>query len=933
MDYKNTLNLPKTQFPMKANLANREPQQLKEWEDARLYEQIRTLSEDREMFILHDGPPYANGNIHMGTAMNKILKDIIVRYKQMSGYNAVYVPGWDCHGLPIEHNVDKALGNKKKDMSKVEIRKQCRSYAEKYVDIQRDEFKRLGVMGEWNNPYLTMSYDYESTTARECFKFATDGSLYKSKKPVYWCCSCQTALAEAEVEYSDDTSPSIFVKFLLKEDLGALYPELAGKQVAIVIWTTTPWTLPANMAVALHPDFEYSAVAVEKNEVLVVAKELVEGSMQTFGIENYNVLTSVNAKDLEGKKCAHPLFEKESLVILGEHVTLDAGTGCVHTAPGHGREDYEAALKYGLDVYSPVNDNGVFTPDVPLFEGQFVFKANNPIIEKLKKNGVLLAEERFMHSYPHCWRCKKPVIFRATPQWFISMEKTDLRKKSLDAIDTVKWIPKWGRDRIYGMIENRPDWCVSRQRVWGVPIALFSCEKCETVVTDPKVFDHIVTLFEKNGTDIWFEKTVEELFPGDVKCPSCGYNQLRKETDILDVWFDSGVSQAAVLAVRNNLKWPADLYLEGTDQHRGWFQSSLLAAVGNKGAAPYKAVMTCGFVVDAHGKKMSKSLGNFIAPKKIIQQHGAEIIRLWASASDYQDDVKISDNILKQLSDAYRRIRNTSRFMLGNLFDFDPAMHAVDYASLKDIDKYALHRLQDLVAKVKKGYDSYEFHQIYHALFNFCTLDLSAFYLDIQKDRLYTSPPDSSDRRSAQTVMHILLDTMTRLMAPILSFTAEEIWKFMPETEENKKSVHLAMLPDVNERYVNPELAKKWDMLLDIRGEVTKALERARVDKVIGHSLDAQVILYARPTLFAFLKSYEADLAALFIISKALLMPAEDKPDNVVETGMEDLLLSVSAAPGEKCERCWMHDVSVGTSDDHPQICRRCETAIESILS
>ena len=932
MDYKNTLNLPKTQFPMKANLANREPQQLKEWEEERLYERIREVSADREKFILHDGPPYANGNIHMGTAMNKILKDIIVRYKQMSGYNAVYVPGWDCHGLPIEHNVDKALGNKKREMTKVEIRKQCRAYAEKYVNIQRDEFKRLGVMGEWDNPYLTMTYDYEAATARECFKFATDGSLYKSKKPVYWCCSCQTALAEAEVEYSDDESPSIFVKFLLKEDLGTQYPELAGKKVSIVIWTTTPWTLPANLAVALHPDFEYSAVEVEKNEVLVVAKELLENSMQTFGIKNYKSLTSLYATDLEGKKCAHPLFERDSLVILGDHVTLDAGTGCVHTAPGHGREDYEVALKYGLDVYSPVNDNGVFTSDVSLFEGQFVFKANGPITEKLKENGVLMAEERFTHSYPHCWRCKKPVIFRATPQWFISMEKTDLRKKALDAIDTVKWIPKWGRDRLYGMIENRPDWCISRQRVWGVPIALFSCEKCETVITDPIVFDHVGNLFEKHGTDIWFDKTVQELLPGEIKCPACGYGEFRKETDILDVWFDSGVSQAAVLSLRDNLKWPADLYLEGTDQHRGWFQSSLLAAVGNKGAAPYKAVLTCGFVVDAHGKKMSKSLGNFIAPKKLIQQYGAEIIRLWASASDYQDDIKISDNILKQLSDAYRRIRNTSRFMLGNLFDFDPAVHAVDYAALKEIDQYALHRLQDLIFKVKKGYDRYEFHQIYHTLFNFCTLDLSAFYLDIQKDRLYTAPPESLDRRSAQTVMYMLLDTMTRLMAPILSFTAEEIWKFMPETEDSKKSIHLTALPEVNERYVNPELGKKWDLLLDVRSEVTKALETARVNKVIGHSLDAQVVLHAKPKLHEFLKPYEAELAASFIISKAMLMPFEDNRESLVETGMEDLFLSVSAAPGEKCGRCWMHDVSVGSSTDHPNICQRCETALESIL-
>ena len=932
MDYKRTLNLPQTQFPMKANLANREPIQLKAWDDDGLYDRIRRASADRDAFILHDGPPYANGNIHMGTAMNKILKDIIVRYKQMSGFNAVYVPGWDCHGLPIEHNVDKSLGKKKQEMSKVEIRKQCRRYAEKFVDTQREEFKRLGVMGEWDNPYLTMSYDYEATTARECFQFAESGSLYKSKKPVYWCCSCHTALAEAEVEYADDASPSIFVKFPLIGSLESMSPEFAGKTVSIVIWTTTPWTLPANLAVALHPDFEYSAVAVSETEYLVVASELLENAMKTFGIESCSKEVKISARDLEGKKCRHPLFDRESLVILGEHVTLDAGTGCVHTAPGHGREDYEVALKYNLDVYSPVGDNGCFTPDVPMFEGQFVFKANAPIIEKLKENNVLLAEETFTHSYPHCWRCKKPVIFRATPQWFISMEKNDLRKNALNAVDTVKWIPKWGRERLYGMIENRPDWCVSRQRVWGVPIALFSCEKCESVVIDREVFDHVCRLFEEHGTDIWFEKSVAELMPRKMTCTSCGHSGFTKENDILDVWFDSGVSQAAVLERRENLKWPADLYLEGTDQHRGWFQSSLLAAVGNRGSAPYKAVLTCGFVVDGKGKKMSKSLGNFIAPKKLIQQYGAEMIRLWASASDYQDDIKISDNILKQLSDAYRRIRNTSRFMLGNLFDFDPNAHSVPYAELKEIDQYALHRLQDLVTRIKKGYESYEFHQIYHALFNFCTLDLSAFYLDIQKDRLYTSPPSSVTRRSTQTVMYILLDTITRLIAPILSFTAEEIWKHMPDGGDRKESIHLMDFPRVNSQYINSRLGEKWDLLLDVRSEVTKALETARVNKVIGHSLDAAVMLCAKPALHEALKSYEGELAGLFIVSKTGLTDFEGQPAGCVATNMPELVLHVAAAGGEKCERCWMHDESVGESSVHPTICHRCETALEKII-
>ena len=932
MDYKNTLNLPKTDFPMKANLARREPEQLKEWEDIRLYDQIRNISRDREMFILHDGPPYANGHIHMGTALNKILKDIIVRYKQMNGYNAVYVPGWDCHGLPIEHNVDENLGKKKFELSKVEIRRQCRTYAESFVNIQREEFKRLGVMGEWDNPYLTMNYDYEATIARECFNFARNGSLYKSKKPIYWCCNCKTALAEAEIEYNDETSPSIFVKFRLKDDVGGIIPQSKDKPVYLVIWTTTPWTIPANLAVALHPDFEYTAVETEKDGILIMAEALVEKCMATFKIADYRRIGSIQSRALEGKKAVHPLYDRDSLVILGEHVTLDAGTGCVHTAPGHGREDYEAALKYGLEVYSPVNDNGCFTDDVEFFNGQFVFKANAGITEKLKDSGNLLASDRFSHSYPHCWRCKKPVIFRATPQWFISMEKTSLRKNALAAIDTVKWIPGWGRDRIYGMVENRPDWCISRQRVWGVPIALFTCRNCETTLIDPEVFDHVCNLFEQHGADIWFEKTVAELLPGDVKCPECGHADFKKEDDILDVWFDSGVSQAAVLEKRDNLRWPADLYLEGTDQHRGWFQSSLLAAVGNRGSAPYRSVLTCGFVVDAEGKKMSKSLGNFIAPEVLIQKHGAEILRLWVSASDYQDDIKISDNILKQLSDAYRRIRNTSRFMLGNFFDFDPSLHMVDYAALKEIDQYALHRLQSLVARVRRGYDNYDFHQIYHAIFNFCTLDLSAFYLDIIKDRLYTSPADSGERRSAQTAMYILLDTMARLMAPILSFTAEEIWQYLP-VADREKSIHLAAMPEVNAAWTNAALGRKWDLILEVRGEVTKALETARVNKTIGHSLDAQVTLWAEKELFESLREYENELAMLFIVSKTLLRRADEEPSAEAVSGLAGLKIGVSHAPGVKCERCWMHDVSVGESDRHPTICKRCETALEGFPS
>ncbi|UCF95308.1 MAG: isoleucine--tRNA ligase, partial [Desulfobacterales bacterium] len=795
MDYKKTLNLPSTKFPMKANLAQREPAQLKEWQETRLHDQIRTSSQGRPLFILHDGPPYANGYIHIGTALNKILKDIIVRSRQMSGFDAVYVPGWDCHGLPIEHNVDKELGAKKKELSLAEVRRLCRAYAEKFVDIQREEFKRLGVMGEWEDPYLTMNYKYEAQIARECGKFARDGSLFRSKKPIYWCCTCQTALAEAEIEYHDESTPSIFVKFSLKDDLNAKFPALAGKSVWVVIWTTTPWTIPANLAVALHPDFAYVAVDTGQGEVFILARELAEVCMQTFGISDFSILAEIDPHALEGRKCVHPLYPRDSLIILGPHVTLEAGTGCVHTAPGHGREDYDAGLLYGLDVYSPVDDQGRFTEDVDFFKGQFVFAANQAINVKLRERGALVSEGTIEHSYPHCWRCKEPVIFRATPQWFISMDKTGLRQKSLEAIDRVQWIPRWGRDRIYGMIENRPDWCVSRQRAWGVPITVFYCEKCETLLLDGKVMEQVYALFETHGADIWFEKDVNDLLPPDMQCAACGHQRFVQETDILDVWFDSGVSHAVVLEQRPNLRWPADLYLEGSDQHRGWFHSSLLTAVGTRDRAPYEAVLTHGFVVDADGHKMSKSLGNVIAPKEVIDKYGAEILRLWVAASDYREDIRISDNILKQLSDAYRRIRNTSRFMLGNLYDFHPEKDGIPYESMPEIDRFVLHKLQILIAKTLQAYNAYDYHVIYHTLHNYCTLDLSAFYLDILKDRLYTSPPKSTARRSAQTVLHVLLETLTKLMAPILPFTAEEIWHCLPGAEDRAPSVHLTSLP------------------------------------------------------------------------------------------------------------------------------------------
>lgn len=928
MDYKKTLNLPNTKFPMKASLAKREPEQLKLWDERRLYETIREASKGRESFILHDGPPYANGHIHIGTALNKILKDFIVRSRQMAGFDAVYVPGWDCHGLPVEHNVEKELGSRKLKMSQGEIRRLCRAYAEKYIDIQREEFKRLGVMGEWENPYLTMNYAYEATIARECNKFALEGSLFRSKKPIYWCCSCKTALAEAEIEYHDESSPSIFVKFMLQDDLSRKINGLADKKVFVVIWTTTPWTIPANLAIALHPDIIYSAVDTKNGEVLILAKELVEDCMKTFGFSDFSILAEIKADELERKRCRHPIYDRESLIIIGSHVTLEAGTGCVHTAPGHGREDYEVGLLYDLDAYSPVDESGCFTQEVDFFGGQFVFEANSNIVSKLHENGALIAQEKMAHSYPHCWRCKKPVIFRATPQWFISMDKTGLRKNALKEIDRVTWIPHWGKERIYGMIENRPDWCVSRQRAWGVPIAIFYCEKCNAMYLNSDIIDHIYTLFEENGADIWFEKNVEELLPEDAECQTCGNKAFVKEDDILDVWFDSGVSHAAVLEQRSNLKWPADLYLEGSDQHRGWFHSSLLTAVGTRGSAPYKSVLTHGFVVDAEGKKMSKSLGNVVAPEEVIKKHGAEILRLWVSASDYRDDIRISENILRQLSDAYRRIRNTSRFLIGNLYDFDPKKDVVSYDKMPELDRFALHRLQELVQRARRAYDTYEFHIIYHALYNYCIVDLSAFYLDILKDRLYTSPSQSKERRSAQTVIYNILDSLARIMAPILAFTAEEIWNFMPGRKMNSESVHMASLPVVNEAWKDEPLAEEWKKIIEVRGEVTKALEEARVKKLIGHSLDASATIYADGDLFDILEKYKDDLRAIFIVSEASLMKG-DTPDEMYKSlDVEGLSIRVEPASGEKCERCWVHDISVGADSEQPTICNRCQNAL-----
>ncbi len=928
---------------MKASLPQREPEILKQWETTGLYAQIRESSAGRTQFILHDGPPYANGHIHIGTALNKILKDIVIRSRQMNGFNAPYVPGWDCHGLPIEHQVDQELGEKKKAMSQVEVRGHCRAYAEKYIEIQKEEFKRLGVMGEWDNPYLTMKNNYVATIVREFGKFAVDGSLYKSKKPIYWCSTCKTALAEAEVEYHARTSPSIYVTFHLVSDISEAYPFLSGKNVYLVIWTTTPWTIPANLAVALHPDFHYVAVDVGQDQVYVVASDLVERSMEASGISEYQLLGEIDPRMLEGKQCRHPIYDRESLIVLGSHVTLDTGTGCVHTAPGHGREDYEMGLAYGLEIYSPVDDDGRFT-DVDFFEGLSVFDANKAVIAKLAEPGALIGEGSIEHTYPHCWRCKKPVIFRATEQWFISMENAGLREKALRCIDQVTWIPGWGRDRIYGMIENRPDWCISRQRSWGVPIVAFYCEKCSARLITPEIIEHVASLFEQHGADIWFEADHRVLLPEGTKCPECQGDEFDKEKDILDVWFDSGVSHAAVLEGRDYLNWPADMYLEGSDQHRGWFHSALLTAVGTRGRAPYGSVLTHGFVVDGKGEKMSKSKGNVIAPNEIIGQYGGEILRLWVAASDYQDDIRISEKILKQLTDAYRRIRNTSRFMLGNLGDFDPVADAVPYVEMEEIDRFAVHHLQGLVRRARTAYEAFEFHAVYHDLYNYCTVDLGAFYLDVLKDRLYTSPEGSTARRSAQTALNMILEALVRLMAPILVFTAEEIWVHMPGTDARPPSVHLTQLPEVNEDFLDDELAERWESIVLLRGEVSKALEEARTQKIIGHALDAAVILSMPEALSAVVKPNVDELRTVFIVSEVEVVAEGSLParlasesvagrsDTYQSAKVPGLAIGVGPARGEKCERCWIYDVSVGADEQHQTICSRCLGVLKEIV-
>ena len=923
IDYKDTLNLPQTGFPMKANLSQREPEMLKFWEDIAVYRKLQEKNAGNESSILHDGPPYANGNIHIGHALNKILKDIIVKYKSMQGFYAPYVPGWDCHGLPIELQVDRNMGDKKDQVGVLKKRQLCREYAAGFVGVQKEEFKRLGVFGDWERPYLTMSYDYEASIVREFFKFVENGSVYKGKKPVHWCPSCITALAEAEVEYAEKESPSVFVRFrIFDEDIRNTLPQLAGRNAFIVIWTTTPWTLPANLALAVHPDLLYVAV-LDGQDVNIVADENLAG-LREKGIIKGDVILNLPGSSLEGIRTKHPFIERESPIVTAGFVTVGEGTGVVHIAPGHGEDDYEVGLRYGLDIYAPVDDRGKFTKQVPEFEGQFVFKANGEIIETLQRKGALLGVEKIRHSYPHCWRCKKPVIFRATAQWFISMERGDLRKKSLEEIEKTRWVPSWGRDRIYGMVSGRPDWCISRQRAWGVPITLITCDECGTFVQDSGLFARIVSLFEQHGSDIWFSLDTTEFLGAGHACARCGCTSFKKEMDILDVWFDSGVSHAAVLERDSRLSWPAEIYLEGSDQHRGWFQSSLLASVGTRNRAPYHTVLTHGFTVDGQGKKMSKSLGNVIAPQEIIKANGAEIIRLWVSAEDYQDDIRLSKEIIDRLTEAYRKIRNTGRFLLGTIHDFDEK----DYGdNLLEIDRWALSRLQGLIRKVTSAYDTFDFHEAFHSLYQFCIVDMSSFYLDILKDRLYTFRADSPERRAAQWVLHRILLDMTRLMAPVLSFTAEELWSYIPG--RSTESVFLSGFPAPEESFADAALEKRWDILIAVRNETNKALEIKRKDKFIGNALEATLALYAPEDLYQLLQDYMDSLPSLFIVSDVeLLRPELRTPDTYESTEINGLFIKVERAAGRKCARCWNWRLTVGNFEEHPLICEQCFNAI-----
>ena len=929
MDYKATLNLPKTAFPMKANLSKSEPEMLAWWESFGIYKRLRQAAASRPLWILHDGPPYANGNIHLGTMLNKVLKDVIVKSRSMLGFNAVYVPGWDCHGLPIEHQVDKELGLDKpgvdvrRAMDPVEKRRRCREYALRFIDIQRGEFKRLGVFGDWENPYVTMEPAYQAVIAREFGRFVGRGLVSKGLKPVHWCMYCKTALAQ--VEYEDQKTPSVWVKFPLTSLPAELQAALAGRPAFAVIWTTTPWTLPANLAIAVHPTQEYVAVDVG-GEVYVVARALLNDFLALFATPAHRVLASVAGERLAGHAYRHPWIARDGKIASAEFVGMDQGTGLVHIAPGHGEEDYELGKSLGLRVYNPVDDDGKFVAEVEGFGGLTVWDANPKIIERLKSVGMLIALRPLDHTYPHCWRCKNPTLFRATEQWFIELDQKGFRAKALEAIKRdVEWIPPWGEDRIYNMVAHRSEWVISRQRVWGVPIVAFYCTACGELLLEERIVEHVSVIFRSGrGADEWFARDARDLLPPGTRCAKCGDQGFRKETDILDVWFDSGCSHAAVLEARSELRWPAEMYIEGSDQHRGWFQSSLLESIGTRGSPPYKSVITHGFFMDAEGRKMSKSLGNVITLEELLPKYGAEILRLWVTSEDYTQDIRVSMEILDRLADAYRRIRNTFRFLLGNLGDFDPARDRQSYARIDEVDRWILDRLTRLIGRVRGAYEEYEFHTVFHSVHNFCAVDLSALYLDVVKDRLYTSLPDDPRRRAAQTTCYDIFAALTRLVAPILTFTSEEAWRHLPGTRS--ESVHFERFPDAPREWLDDTLQRDWDRLLEVRREVAKALETARTAKLIGSALEAAVRIPRAPEdLPALLQTKRDLLPTLFLVSGVDLERSTSRSSVTYESqDIPGLVIGVDRARGEKCERCWMRSERVGENAEHRTLCERC---------
>ena len=926
-DYNQTIHLPVTEFPMRAGLPKREPALLNGKYEVETYKKIMERNQDKPSFILHDGPPYANGDIHIGTALNKILKDIIVRYKNMTGYRAPYVPGWDTHGLPIESAILKNKKVKRDELTDAEFRNKCHEYALSYVDRQREQFQRLGVIGDWNDPYLTLKPEFEAAQIRIFGKMAEKGYIYKGLKPVYWCYTDETALAEAEVEYADDPCTTLFVKFAVKDDKGKLSGLTDLSKTYFVIWTTTAWTLPGNMAISVNPEFDYALMQAENGEVYIVAKDLAESVAKAAHLENWQIIAAVKGSELEMMTAQHPFLDRESVVLCGDHVTLEAGSGCVHTAPGFGADDFSICQKYdkagltNIGVPVPVNAKGVMTDEK--FAGVHISKANDYVIPVLEECGALLSKEEITHSYPHCWRCKKPIIFRATEQWFCSVDA--IKEAAVAACDNIAWKPDWGKERMTAMITERSDWCISRQRKWGVPIPIFYCDRCGVDIVTPETIDHVAKLFEEHSSNVWFEKSADELVPEGFVCPKCGHVHFSKETDIMDVWFDSGSTHAAVVDLREDLQFPADVYLEGGDQYRGWFQSSMLTAIAAKGVAPYKQIITHGWTVDGEGKAMHKSAGNAVAPEEVIKDYGADMLRLWVASADYTQDMRISQPILKQLSQAYLKIRNTARYMLGNLAGFDPDRDMLPYDALTALDQWALDQTNELVKTVRAAYERYEFHAAYRAIYNFCVVEMSNFYLDIIKDRLYCG--DDADRGAAQTALYRILDTMTRMLAPILAFTSEEIWAAMPHSDADDAScVLLNDIPVYDETLrLSPEAADQWEAVIAVRNDVNKALEEARAQKIVGKSLDAEVTLYLSEESC---KVYEAvgdhDPAAIFIVSKVSV--AEGEGEGV--TGETGITVAVKPAEGPKCSRCWVHNDLV---DQETELCPRCLAVYKKI--